>query len=475
MSADPDIAIALHLLETTTLEIGTDTVRLAGPRFEHRFDTLSPATREALRRLAKAPVAEADLSADIVAGDGLTGLVRFEALKFQLSSLGTLGRSVLLDGAVLATLLPMASGPPVAGGKATADTSYVLSRFSSLSRDADRMQMTCPLASARLVFHDARVAALFATMTEARTLGDLAHRANLPESAVAALIDMALHMQAVVAVGDGLAAEDDISTPLGAWEPHDLAFHARTRIGRHDNAYGGTFHLKGRVPPPPVIEPRPYPHDIALARPDMEKLRATDPPFVDVVEARRSIRDYGPPISAETLGHFLFRAARVSEVLRLPSGEMDLSFRPYPGGGAIHELEIYPLVHRCDGLAPGLYHYDPVSHALGLVAQPGRATDRLVQIAWTTADRKSEPQVAFTICARFQRLQWKYQTVAYSVILKNTGVLYHAFYQTATAMGLAPCGLGGGTLDLFCQTAGLDPYRESPVGEFMLGTRAASP
>src|SRR5690606_25473746 len=34
------------------------------------------------------------------------------------------------------------------------------------------------------------------------------------------------------------------------------------------------------------------------------------------------------------------------------------------GGGAIHELEIYVAVNRCQGLAPGLYHYDPVHHRL---------------------------------------------------------------------------------------------------------------
>jgi SagB-type dehydrogenase family enzyme len=105
-----------------------------------------------------------------------------------------------------------------------------------------------------------------------------------------------------------------------------------------------------------------------------------------------------------------------------------------------------------------------------VAGKDGRVTE-LLRIAWNTADRKSDLQVFFTITARFRRLQWKYQSVAYAVILKNVGVLYEAMYLTATAMGLAPCSLGGGTIDLFCAAAGLDPYAESPVGEFVLGSR----
>ena len=38
--------------------------------------------------------------------------------------------------------------------------------------------------------------------------------------------------------------------------------------------------------------------------------------------------------------------------------------RPYPGGGARYELEIYPVIYRCDGIKPGVYHYHPLEHQL---------------------------------------------------------------------------------------------------------------
>jgi hypothetical protein len=54
--------------------------------------------------------------------------------------------------------------------------------------------------------------------------------------------------------------------------------------------------------------------------------------------------------------------------------------------------------------------------------------------------------------------------------MKDVGCLYQTMYLVATAMGLAPCGLGGGHSDLFAQVAGLDYFAETSVGDFVLGT-----
>jgi hypothetical protein len=48
-------------------------------------------------------------------------------------------------------------------------------------------------------------------------------------------------------------------------------------------------------------------------------------------------------------------------------------------------------------------------------------------------------------------------------------------YLTATAMGLAPCAIGGGDADLFARAAGTDYCAESSVGEFLLGTPRPQP
>ena len=84
-------------------------------------------------------------------------------------------------------------------------------------------------------------------------------------------------------------------------------------------------------------------------------------------------------------------------------------------------------------------------------------------------------QVLLILAARFARVAWKYESIAYALTLKHVGVLYQTMYLTATAMGLAPCAIGGGDADLFARAAGTDYYGETSVGEFLLGNPLPQP
>ena len=61
--------------------------------------------------------------------------------------------------------------------------------------------------------------------------------------------------------------------------------------------------------------------------------------------------------------------------------------RPYPSGGACYPLKAYLAVHRCRGIAPGLYAYDPTRHELITVSEPGPGLDRLLADAAAAAER----------------------------------------------------------------------------------------
>jgi oxazoline/thiazoline dehydrogenase len=148
-----------------------------------------------------------------------------------------------------------------------------------------------------------------------------------------------------------------------------------------------------------------------------------------------------------------------------------LSVRPYPGGGAIYELELYLTVKACQGIPSGFYHYDPEKHVLEKISDPTEAMDALLKDAMDSTGTEEIPQVLITIAARFQRLSWKYESIAYSLMLKDVGALYQTMYLVATAMDLAPCALGGGDSDVFARAAGLDYYTETSVGEFLIGSK----
>jgi SagB-type dehydrogenase family enzyme len=154
------------------------------------------------------------------------------------------------------------------------------------------------------------------------------------------------------------------------------------------------------------------------------------------------------------------------------NGQDERSRRPYPSGGARHSLELYPLINHCQGVPAGLYYYAPDSHQLYHLSEHNALTDSLFEGAKRAADLRHWPQILILISARFQRVSWKYQSVAYALILKEVGVLYQTMYLVATAMNLAPCALGGGNSDLFAKAIKTNYYAETSVGEFILGSRA---
>ena len=152
---------------------------------------------------------------------------------------------------------------------------------------------------------------------------------------------------------------------------------------------------------------------------------------------------------------------------------LQFTSRPYPAGGSLYELELYAIIQACTGLAPGLYHYDPSGHRLiRLCGRTAEVAALCRDAAASTGAPEDTVQVLLILAARFARVAWKYESIAYALTLKHVGVLYQTMYLAATAMGLAPCAIGGGDADLFARAAGTDYYAETSVGEFLLGSRA---
>ena len=154
-------------------------------------------------------------------------------------------------------------------------------------------------------------------------------------------------------------------------------------------------------------------------------------PVARILRERHSVRSFDDqkPITLPELSLFLERSARVqsewSGALDLGGGNttppVDYTARPYPSGGSCYELELYLAIAKCEGLAPGFYHYS---------------------------------------------------AIAYSLILKDVGVLTQTFYMTATEMGLGGCAIGSININLFAKMTGVAFYVEGPVGQFAIGRAA---
>jgi SagB-type dehydrogenase family enzyme len=258
----------------------------------------------------------------------------------------------------------------------------------------------------------------------------------------------------------------------------DLWLHSRSRGPLLNAAYGGAYPMASRFPPLPArAEPDSTGPDstgpgIELAVPRAVK----DLPLSEALERRRSTREHddSAPLTAGQLGELLYRTTRLRSTF-ITAGGQEAADRPYPSGGAAHELEIYPLVTNCDGLEPGLWHYRADEHRLRLVARPGPVLARMTATSRAACVMSGDPQVVLVIAARFGRVMWKYEAVAYSLVLKHVGVYMQTVYLVATAMGLAVCGVGGGDAADFATATGLDYYAQGSVGELVLGSRPAVP
>jgi SagB-type dehydrogenase family enzyme len=464
-------------------ETSDGAVVVAGPAARVALPAAVPAVRDALQRIAPPGEDEEHLARLVADGNG--GLARWYYYLERLTRRGLVCYAVHADQSCLATLVPLTSAFVVRPHRLVGRGQYVLSRFAYLRREGAESVLESPLSHARVVVNDPRTAALVGGLATPGTVTQLASRVHgLSKAAVAGVLAILLRAGMILEVGAGGTTSEDEDAALQTWAFHDLLFHARSRMGRTDAPYGGTYRFAGQTEPPPALKPPPAGEGHNLFRPDLARLEREDPPLAQVQERRRSVRtfDREAPITAGQLGEFLFRVARVRDCraveLETPDGpqRMELTSRPYPAGGGLYELEFYVAVQSCVGLAAGLYHHDPAGHRLTrLPAEEAEVAALLADAADSTGAARDELQVLLILAARFPRLAWKYESIAYALTLKHVGVLYQTMYLAATAMGLAPCAVGGGDSDLFARAAGTDYGAETSVGEFLLGSRRPDP
>jgi SagB-type dehydrogenase family enzyme len=430
---------------------------------------LSPALVAALLELSSGGSTAERLGAAVERDEGPTAAAKLFYFLERFRQLGLLTYQATWERGPLATLLPLTTSHPVAPEPIDLDARYVLSRFACVRRRARDLVLESPLGHGTTLLHHHHASAIGHLLSRPCTVAELGRELpDLSVESIAMLLGLFLGGRAVAAEG----ADDEVLAPaLATWSFHDLLFHARSRRGRHADPYGGTFPFQGKLEPLPAVKPPTAGALTPLRRPDIDMLSANDVPFTRVLESRRSIRRHGArPLHIDELGELLYRSARI-RALQGAESPYTRTDRPYPGGGACHELELYVAVNTCDGLAPGLHHYRPIEHALSAVAGPTPAVHALLAQARTSERADHPPQTLIILSARFQRVTWKYESMAYALILKDVGVLYQTLYLVATAMDLAPCALGGGDSDLFAAAAGLDYYAETSVGELILGSR----
>lgn len=437
----------------TCLTTPAGAVLLNPPRTE-KLTRLTPDQLRALKILNVRPATVSDLAGTGQASGGVAGLID------QLAAGGWLTFTVRDEMRDRYTILPFGQPPARAAGPLD---SLVLSKFAVLHRDSEGLVLEHPLAWCDVRIHDPNLLVLLDAPDGAA-------------GAVAARFVEDLQWSGML-VRHG---QEDRGFEALSWSAPDLWFHRRSTLGERTvtwEHFGPTKWAKGRFPQPPARRPNYPGTPVTLPVPDLSARRSQDPTLTAVLEDRVSTRtfDDANPITIEQLAELLYRTARTRKSLPVDEGEELLS-RPYPSGGGLYELELYPVVRNVAGLEPRMYHYDSFDHALRPVAATdSRAVSQLIKPAAATLTEGAEPQVLVVMAARSGRIMWTYEQIGYAAILKDVGVLMQTIYLAATAMGLGACAQGFGDTAAFVAATGVDERQECSVGSIIVGAPLSEP
>jgi SagB-type dehydrogenase family enzyme len=147
--------------------------------------------------------------------------------------------------------------------------------------------------------------------------------------------------------------------------------------------------------------------------------------------------------------------------------------RPVPSAGGLYPLELYLLVNRVEGLAPGVYHFDAEGEALEEVpTKDWRAAAPDVFYTWPFVD---QAPVILCLSAVFPRTQKKYGARGYRYILLEAGHVAQNLCLLAVEAGLDTLCMGGYRDTALNRLVGLRVPEEGIVYTIAVGLAQARP
>jgi SagB-type dehydrogenase family enzyme len=171
------------------------------------------------------------------------------------------------------------------------------------------------------------------------------------------------------------------------------------------------------------------------------------------------------PLDLDRLAGVLFFSAGVTHVKTYPGGGQ-VHFRAAASTGALYQTEVYVVAGAVEGLAPGIYHFNPGDFSLRRL----RAGDWRGALALAAADDAVAGQPASLILsAIYWRNTWKYQARGYRHLFWDAGTMLSQLLATARALDL-PARLVTGFVDAQVNgLLGLDAGKEgalviAPIG-----------
>ena len=283
--------------------------------------------------------------------------------------------------------------------------------------------------------------------------------------AVARLLDLGL----LIADDDSHAAirERDEVLRSQNWRPLSATAHMFSRWGDMRVDKGMQFPSFEELvesygtPPGPAVSRGTGGPTIALPAPERARLD-------DIMYKRYTGRNFDAAavLPAATASRLLQRAFG-------SQGEREMAPDAYvlkklsPSAGGLHPTEAYVLAQRVEGVAPGLYHYHPVQHALEpMQAMTTTQTAELAMRMVADQDWFVDAPMMVILASRVERNFWKYRNhaKAYRALLLDAGHLSQTFYLLAIEAGM-PAFITAAVNEIDIEQAlGLDPLKDMVIG-----------
>jgi len=200
--------------------------------------------------------------------------------------------------------------------------------------------------------------------------------------------------------------------------------------------------------PPPMPELPFQGKTIELPDPNQTELQNID--LKKAIENRKSERVFLE--GSLSLGELSFLLWATQGVKEIDQGE---TFRTVPSAGARHAFETYVVIHKVEGLEPGLYRYLALSHRLGIINTSPETNERIAQ-ATLQPDLIQTSAVSFIWTAVVGRMNWRYGERGYRYIHLDAGHVGHSLYLAVQAIGCNTCTSAAFNDDDLNRALGLD-------------------
>ncbi|MCD4734226.1 SagB/ThcOx family dehydrogenase [bacterium] len=214
-------------------------------------------------------------------------------------------------------------------------------------------------------------------------------------------------------------------------------------------------------PAPPLQKPAPDGATlIDLTPPDELTLGQT--PLLEVINSRRSRRKFtDESLTLEELSYLLWCTRGVQKVFA-----PNITLRTVPSGGARHPFDTYMLIERVEGLAKGLYRYQPLEHQLCLIYGGDDLYDSFNE---ALGNQGFGGAVLFVWVAIPYRCEWRYSLIAHRGTSIDAGHIGQSLYLAAESIGCGTCTLAAFSQDKLNKLLQLDgddefAYYAAPVG-----------